>query len=184
MNLCIDVGNSVINFGVFQKKKLELQFRFNSTTLVSSDQLGIFIKQILREHEIDSQEIKNVVICSVVPEYDYSVRASIIKYFKIMPIFLAGSDKIGLEIRYSNPEEIGADRIATAIGASELYHKQNIIVIDMGTATTICAITREREYLGGAILPGIKTSLSALEADDLLYISPNFQTKNYLQANT
>lgn len=162
MILCIDIGNSLIHLGIFDKDKVILQFRYNSKDGMSSDQFGIFLKSVLLENEINWKNIKQVMICSVVPELDYSARAAIIKYFKIEPFFLNMGAKTGLKIKYSNPAEIGADRIATAIGAIHSHPNQNLIVIDMGTATTICAITKDKEYLAGAILAGMKTSMKAL----------------------
>ncbi len=165
MILCIDVGNTLIHFGVFDNDKLILQFRYNSKEGTSSDQFGIFVKNILIENEINCKSIKQIIICSVVPELDYSVRSACIKYFKIDPLFLNMGAKTGLKVKYKNPAEIGADRIATAIGAVDLYPNQNLIIVDMGTATTVCAITKEKEYLGGAILAGLKTSAKALHAN-------------------
>lgn len=165
MILCIDIGNSIIHLGIFDQGKLILQFRYNSKDGMTSDQFGIFLKSVLQENEINWKNIKQVMICSVVPELDYSVRSAIIKYFKIDPFFLNMGAKTGLKIKYSNPAEIGADRIATAIGAVNSYPNQNLIVVDMGTATTICAINKDKEYLAGAILAGMKTSMKALYAN-------------------
>ncbi len=165
MILCIDIGNSIIHLGVFNQDKLILQFRYNSKDGMSSDQFGIFLKSVLLENEINWKNIKHVMICSVVPELDYSARSAIIKYFRLEPFFLNMGAKTGLKIKYSNPAEIGADRIATAIGAVDSYPNQNLIVVDMGTATTICAITKDKEYLAGAILAGMKTSMKALYAN-------------------
>lgn len=165
MILCIDIGNSIIHLGIFDQDKLILQFRYNSKDGMSSDQFGIFLKSALQENEINWKNIKQVMICSVVPELDYSTRSAIIKYFKLEPFFLNMGVKTGLKIKYSNPAEIGADRIATAIGAVDSYPNQNLIVVDMGTATTICAITKDKEYLAGAILAGMKTSMKALYAN-------------------
>jgi type III pantothenate kinase len=165
MILCIDVGNSQIHIGVFCADKLVAQFRYNSNGGMSSDQFGIFLKMILFEKKINYLDIKNISICSVVPDLDYSIRSACIKYFNIEPFFLNVGAKTGLKLKYSNPAEIGADRIATAIGAVNLYPDQNLIVVDMGTATTICAITRNKEYLAGAIIPGIKSSSKTLASD-------------------
>lgn len=165
MILCIDVGNSQIHIGVFSKDKLVIQFRYNSNNGMSSDQFGIFLKLILLEKNIDYQAIKNISICSVVPDLDYSIRSACIKYFNIEPFFLNVGAKTGLKLKYNNPAEIGADRISTAIGAVDLYPDQNLIIVDMGTATTICAITKNKEYLAGAIIPGIKSSSKVLARD-------------------
>lgn len=156
MILCIDIGNSQIHIGVFEDDKLIAQARHNTHEF---DQFAVYLKSI------DYTDIRYISICSVVPEMNYSVESACIEHFKIKPFFLSAGVKTGLKFTYTNPSEIGADRIATAIGASKLYKNQNIIVVDMGTATTICATTKNSEYLSGAILPGIKSSLKALTSD-------------------
>ncbi len=165
MILCIDVGNCQIHIGIFKDDKLVIQFRYNSSDGMSSDQFGIFLKMILAEKNINFKHIKNISICSVVPSLEYSIRAACIKYFGIRPFFLKVGAKTGLKLKYNNPAEIGADRIATAIGAIKLYPNTNIIIVDMGTATTVCAITKNKEYLAGAILPGIKSSAKVLSTE-------------------
>ncbi|MSO14565.1 type III pantothenate kinase [Rickettsiales endosymbiont of Trichoplax sp. H2] len=165
MILCIDVGNCQIHIGIFKDDKLVIQFRHNSSDGMSSDQFGIFLKMILAEKNINFKHIKNISICSVVPSLEYSIRAACIKYFGIRPFFLKVGAKTGLKLKYNNPAEIGADRIATAIGAVKLYPNTNIIIVDMGTATTVCAITKNKEYLAGAILPGIKSSAKVLSTE-------------------
>ncbi len=166
MILCIDVGNCQIHIGIFKDDKLVIQFRYNSSDGMSSDQFGIFLKMILAEKNINFKHIKNISICSVVPSLEYSIRAACIKYFGIRPFFLKVGAKTGLKLKYNNPAEIGADRIATAIGAVKLYPNTNIIIVDMGTATTVCAITKNKEYLAGAILPGIKSSAKVLSTEN------------------
>jgi len=165
MILCIDVGNSQIHIGVFKDDKLVIQFRYNTSGGMSSDQFGIFLKMILAEKNLDPSQISDISICSVVPAVDYSIRSACIKYFEIEPFFLNIGVKTGLKLRYNNSAEIGADRIATAIGAVDFYPNKNLILVDMGTATTICAITKNKEYLAGAILPGIKASAKVLATD-------------------
>lgn len=161
MMLCIDVGNSHIYGGVFSENEIRLRFRHTSK-VSTSDELGIFLKSVLRENNCSPDSIREIAICSVVPQLDYSLRAACVKYFSIEPFFLQAGVRTGLNIKYRNPQEVGADRIANAIAAIEAYPSQNIIVIDFGTATTFCAITSQKEYRGGAILPGIRLSVDAL----------------------
>jgi type III pantothenate kinase len=165
MILCIDVGNSQIYIGAFKDDKLLAQVRYDSRSSISSDQLGIFLKAALAEKGLDYKAISHITICSVVPEIDYSMRAACIKYLEQEPFFLGVGAKTGLQLKSNNPAEIGADRIATAIGGNDLYPNQNLIVVDMGTATTVCAVTKNKEYLPGAILAGIKSSVKALASD-------------------
>lgn len=161
MILCIDVGNSHIYGGVFSGDDIKLRFRHTSQ-ISTSDELGIFLKSVLRENKCEPEEIKKIGICSVVPQVDYSLRSACVKYFSTDPFLLQAGVKTGLNIKYRNPLEVGADRIANAIAATHSFPNQNIIVIDFGTATTFCAITAKKVYLGGAILPGVRLSVDAL----------------------
>jgi type III pantothenate kinase len=161
MMLCIDVGNSHIYGGVFDGEDLKLRFRHTSK-VSTSDEFGIFLKCVLRENKCDPDTIKRIGICSVVPQLDYSLRAACVKYFSSEPFFLQAGVKTGLNIKYRNPVEVGADRIANAIAATHNHPNQNLIVIDYGTATTFCVISEKKAYLGGAILPGIRLSTEAL----------------------
>ncbi len=165
MILCLDVGNSQVYGGIFAHGKIQLRFRYDSKSAYSSDQHGVFLKSILRENHVDASKITHIAICSVVPNVDYSLRAACIKYFSINPFFLQATAKMDLIINYLNPQELGADRIANAIAAIVRYPQQNIIVVDFGTATTICVISATAEYLGGVILPGMQLSMHALEAN-------------------
>ncbi len=165
MILCLDVGNSQVFGGVFVDGKILLRFRYDSKSGYSSDQHGIFLRAVLTENQIDSKQIKNIAICSVVPNMEYSIRAACIKYFAITPFLLQAGARTGLKINYQNPVELGADRIANAIAAVAIYPQQNLIIVDFGTATTICVINANRDYLGGMILAGIKLSMHALQAN-------------------
>jgi type III pantothenate kinase len=163
MLLCLDIGNSQIYGGVFEQKKLCLRFRHDSKQASSSDQLGIFLKAVLRENTIEPDVIKRIAVCSVVPNLDYSVRSACLKYFNTDPFFLKPEVNHDLIIEYINPSEVGADRIANAIAASHFFKNENIIVVDLGTATTFDVITDDKRYLGGAILPGMRLSMEALQ---------------------
>lgn len=164
MILAIDVGNSQIFCGVFNGDALTTQFRRTSTVRGSSDELGVFLRAALRENGVDPNAITGVTACSVVPDINYSLRACCQKYFGIEPMILRAGVKTGLQIRYQDPKEVGADRVADAMGAVKLFPKRNLIVIDFGTATTVCAITRRREFLGGNIVPGLQLAMDALES--------------------
>lgn len=143
MILCIDVGNSHIYGGVFDGDEIKLRFRHTSK-VSTSDELGIFLKSVLRENNCSPETIRKIAICSVVPQVDYSLRSACVKYFSIDPFLLQAGVKTGLNIKYRNPVEVGADRIANAIAATHSFPNQNIIVIDFGTATTFCAISHKK----------------------------------------
>lgn len=163
MMLCIDVGNSHIYGGVFDNDSIRLRFRHTSK-VSTSDELGIFLKTVLRENNCAPELINSIAICSVVPQIDYSLRSACVKYFAIEPFFLQAGVKTGLNIKYRNPVEVGADRIANAIAAVQSHPGKNVIVLDFGTATTFCAISAQKEYRGGAIMPGMRLSADALSS--------------------
>lgn len=164
MILTLDVGNTQIFGGVFDDDKLVLQFRKSSRTSFSSDEIGIFLKNVLRENEINPNLINGIAICSVVPDLVYSLRSGCVKYFSIEPFIIQPGIKTGLQIKYINPLEVGSDRIANAIAGVQLFPNKNLIIIDFGTATTFDVVTKKKEYLGGAIIPGLKISMEALES--------------------
>jgi type III pantothenate kinase len=164
MILCLDVGNSNIYGGVFHGDNIHLRFRHATMRDVTSDQLGVFLTSVLNANNIDPKKITQIAICSVVPPIDYSLRAACIKYFSLEPFVLQAGVKTGLKINYRNPLEVGADRIANAIAAIHHFPKKNIIIIDFGTATTVCAVSANKDYCGGVILAGIRISMDALQA--------------------
>lgn len=163
MILSLDVGNTTIHGGVFENESLKLQFRRTSEFRASSDELGLFLRGVLRENNIEPDTITQIAICSVVPDAIYSLRGACIKYFNITPFLLQAGVKTGLKIKYRNPLEVGADRIANAIAGTQLFPNENLVIVDFGTATTFCAVNKDKEYLGGVILPGLRISMEALE---------------------
>ncbi|MBI4655839.1 MAG: type III pantothenate kinase [Elusimicrobia bacterium] len=164
MLLALDVGNSQIFGGVFEKDRLLFRFRKTSASNATSDEFGVFFKSVLRENKIKPEKILNVAICSVVPDLIYPLHQSSIKYFNIEPFLIGPGIKTGLNIKYKNPNEVGSDRIANAIAGISLFPDKNLIIADFGTATTFCAINRKKEYLGGLIMPGLKISMESLAA--------------------
>lgn len=162
MILCLDVGNSQLYCGVYDEEKLVCQFRRTSASRASSDELGVFLLAALRENGIDPKRIGRIGLSSVVPDMLYSLRSCCQKYFNREPMVLRPGVKTGLKILYKDPKEVGADRIADAVGAITLFPGRNLIVVDFGTATTLTAITRDGEFLGGNILPGVRLALEAL----------------------
>lgn len=164
MILALDVGNSQIFGGVFSNDKILVQFRKTSKGGASSDEMGIFLRSVLRENDVDPKQIKKIAVCSVVPDLVHSIKNCCKKYFGINPFILQSGTKTGLKIKYRNPVEVGADRIANAIGALHLYPGKNLIICDFGTATTYCAVSADKDYYGGLIVPGLRLSMEALEA--------------------
>jgi type III pantothenate kinase len=163
MNLCLDVGNSHICGGLFEGDALRFRFRRITQRGASSDELGVFFRQVVRENGRDPSEVAAIGFCSVVPDINHSLGNACRRYFEVEPFELKTGVKTGLKIRYKNPAEVGADRIAGAIGAVARYPDRDVIIVDLGTATTIEAVSAGREYLGGAIVPGLSVSMRALE---------------------
>ncbi len=166
MLLCLDVGNTHIFAGVFDKENLTMRFRYATHMIGTADQFGIFLLNILQFNKINPEKISAVAVSSVVPSSDFTLRHAISLYFKNATYFtLQAGVKTGLNIKYKNPKEVGADKIANAIGAVNTYPDKNLIVVDMGTATTICAINNKRDYLGGTILAGMRLAMESLKSN-------------------
>ncbi len=163
MILTLDVGNTQIFGGVFEHGELTMRFRKPSGPPTSSDELGLFLRGVLRENGGDPSAIEQIAFCSVVPDVIYSLRSCCRKYFGLDPFVLKAGARTGLKIRYRNPLEVGSDRIANAIAATHLYPDRNVIVVDLGTATKFDVLRAGREFLGGIILPGMRISIDALE---------------------
>lgn len=164
MKLCLDVGNSHIYGGVYESDRAALTFRKASKQGSSSDEFGLFFRSVLRENDIDPDRVTEIALCSVVPEAIYSISAACRKYFDISPFILQAGVKTGLKIQYRDPLEVGSDRIANAVAGVEMFPGENLVIVDLGTATTLCAVGKDRSYKGGVILPGLKMSMQALES--------------------
>ncbi|MCQ2589253.1 MAG: type III pantothenate kinase [Treponema sp.] len=162
MILTIDVGNTSTTCGLFDGDKIVLQFRRETNIHSSSDEIGIFFRTVLKENGYDWKEITRVGVCSVVPSVNYSLSSACTKYLNQDPLFIQAGIKTGLKLKYSNPKEIGADLIAAAMGAVHLFPNKDLIIADLGTATTLELVSKDTEFLGGSILPGLKISMDAL----------------------
>lgn len=164
MQLCLDVGNSQIYGGVFNGEEIVLKFRHETSRSCTSDQLGIFLKDVLSENNFDPNDIKHIAISSVVPPLNHSLGSACIKYFDIEPFWIQSGIKTGLKMKIKHTNEIGGDLIATAIAAVNKYPEQNVVVVDFGTATTYVPISANKEFLGAVIQIGVRTSMHTLES--------------------
>lgn len=165
MRLCLDIGNTHIYGGVCHQNCFLFHFRYPSSELITSDQLGVFLLGLLREHNLIKTQITEVAIASVVPQLDYSIRSACLKYFEIDPFFLKPGVKTGIKILYKNPQEVGSDLIAAAIASVKHYPNKNILVFDLGTATTCMAVSKNKEFYGGAIFPGVRVTMKSLQSN-------------------
>ena len=162
MLLCLDIGNSQIHGGVFEGDTLRCQFHQTTHPLRSADEFGVFFSAVLRENGVDPRALRSAAICSVVPPALYPVRSACVKYFRCEPFVLQAGVKTGLKVKYRNPHEVGADRIAGAVAAVQRRPGSPLLVVECGPATTFAVVTAEADYLGGAILPGIGISVETL----------------------
>ena len=162
MNLCIDVGNSQIHGAVYDDDRFVMQFRKETSVRASRDEIGLFLVSVLREHGVAPESIARIGVCCVVPDAVYPIRNACRIYFELEPLFLEAGVKTKLKIRTRNPLEVGADRIANAIAVVDMYPERNVLVVDFGTAITLDAVTKDRDYLGGAICAGLRLSMEAL----------------------
>lgn len=164
MLLVIDVGNTNITLGVFEDVNLKANFRLTTNTARTSDEFGLLICDLLKARNINTEEISNVTIASVVPKIMYSLTSGIIKYLGITPLIVGIGTKTGIKIITGNPKEIGADRIVDAVAAYEIYGGP-VIVIDFGTAITYDLITEDGSFAAGITSPGLRIAANALWND-------------------
>jgi type III pantothenate kinase len=162
MIICLDIGNTHIYGGVLENDEIKLRFRYPSSSPLTSDVLGIFLKDVLEKNNVAIGHIEAICLSSVVPALDYSVIAACKKYFGLVPFDLKPHVKTNIKLDIDYPSELGADRLANAIAATHYYPNKPIMITDFGTATTVCAISKDSAFLGGAILPGLKLSMEAL----------------------
>ncbi|WP_035292668.1 type III pantothenate kinase [Clostridium sp. KNHs214] len=161
MVLVLDVGNTNIVLGIYKHDELIVECRLSTDSRRTADEYGIQVKELFDLHKLSIEDIKGVIISSVVPNIMYSLEHMIKKYFHTQPIVVGPGVKTGINIKYDNPKEVGADRIVNAVAAHEIY-KRPLIIIDFGTATTFCIISEKGDYLGGVICPGMRIASDAL----------------------
>ncbi len=161
MLLAIDVGNTNTVVGVFSGEKLLEFFRIASNEKLTCDECGILTQRLLESIDVSPGGIDGVCLSSVVPSLTQAYEEMSRKYFSVEPLTVSTSLDLGIKIVYDNPEQVGADRLADAVAAHQLYGGP-VIVVDFGTATTFDYISGSGEYVGGAIAPGVETSSADL----------------------
>jgi len=159
--LVMDVGNTNIVLGVYDGDELIEQWRLHTDRNATEDEYGMMLKNLFSHRSLVFEQVKGVIISSVVPPLTVVLKRMSEKYLNHTPLILGPGVKTGLNIKYDNPREVGADRIANAVAAIELYGAP-LIIVDFGTATTFCFIDEEGNYVGGAITPGVTISAEAL----------------------
>lgn len=160
MIIGIDIGNTNIKLGVFDGGKLVDSLRLSSSNRKTADEYYYNIKNMLSDR-IEFSRIDGAIIASVNPHLNYTVEHMITHYFGVKPVIVGGGIKTGLNIKYDNPKEVGADRIVNSVAAYRTYGGP-CIVVDCGTATTFNVISSKGEFSGGAISFGLKSAAEAL----------------------
>lgn len=161
--LAIDVGNTNVTIGVFEGDRLAHSWRLAALRERTADELGIFTTRLFEHTNVDAGHLAGIVIASVVPPLTRPMEEMCERYFQ-QTALIADASNAGMTVRYTPTGDVGADRIVNAVAAREKYGKTGLplIIVDFGTGTTFDIVSREGEYIGGLICPGIGISADAL----------------------
>ncbi len=163
MILALDIGNTNIVVGFFEKDVLVGHVRLSTNSKLSEDEYGLHLLTLLKMKKIDISMLEAAILSSVVPPLTPVLIETLRKYFSIDPIVVKPGIKTGINILYETPKSLGSDRLVNAVAAHTLYHGP-AIAVDLGTATKFDVVTKDGNYLGGCICPGLKISSEALFA--------------------
>jgi type III pantothenate kinase len=161
MLLAFDIANTNIKIGMFDGEQLKATWRISTSVQRTADEYSIMLLNLLRHDGFDAKDVKEGAMSCVVPPLLTTFNELFQKYFKIKPVVVGPGVKTGLRIRMDNPREVGADLIANAAAALKFY-KPPIIIIALGTATAFAVVSKDKEYIGGVIAPGLSISAEAL----------------------
>lgn len=161
MIFVLDVGNTNTVIGVYENEELKHHWRIGTSRNKTEDEFGMLIKSLLEHVGLRFEHFDGIIISSVVPPIMAALERMCKKYFRTNPVVVGPGIKTGLNIKYDNPKEVGADRIVNAVAAIHEYGGP-LIIVDFGTATTYCYVNEKEQYMGGAIAPGIGISTEAL----------------------
>ena len=161
MLLAIDIGNSNVVWGIFKNQTLKQDWRLTTDPAKTSEEYGAIFQSLLRASGIGPDQVTGVILSSVVPSLTPAFEQMSEALFHHKPLVVSSDLDTGLKLSYTNPRELGSDRLVNAAAAYARY-KSALIIIDLGTATTFGAVTQAGEYLGGAIAPGL-----SIAADEL-----------------
>jgi type III pantothenate kinase len=161
MLVVMDVGNTNTVIGVYEDDRLLSDWRIRTEKDATIDELGILLRNLFKAQDLSMEPGTDLIISSVVPPMNNTLEGFAQRYLKVKPLFVGPGIKTGMPIHYDNPKEVGADRIVNAVAAYEEV-KGSVIIVDFGTATTFDIVSRQGEYLGGVIAPGVMISCEAL----------------------
>jgi len=160
--LAVDVGNTNVTLGVFENSALRATWRFSTDVGKLADEYGVLMNSLVAHEGIDVAEINDAVMGSVVPDLDPVFEEVCTRYFEVRPLVVATGVRTGLRIVYDTPRDVGVDRVADAVAAIHLYGPPPMVIVDMGTGTVFDGISKEGDYVGGAIAPGLGIAAEAL----------------------
>jgi type III pantothenate kinase len=161
MLLAVDIGNTNVTLGVFEAEELHATWRIATDAAKLADEYGVIMHNLLEMEGLDRSVINKAVLASVVPSLTPVFESVLQRYFSVTALRVGAGVKTGLRILYEDPREVGADRIVDAVAALRM-HRPPLIIIDIGTTTVLNAVSREGDYLGGAIAPGIGMAADVL----------------------
>ncbi len=174
--IAVDIGNTETTVGIAVKNNWD-SYRFTTRDTNTPDELLALFNSTFQINSEVKEDIEGAIICSVVPQATNSFSEAIHKYLSLEPIIVGPGIKTGLKVNIDNPKELGPDRIANSV-AGYLITNSDTVVIDLGTATTFDVVSKNKEYLGGSIAPGIKISLDALTSKTASLKSVELDTPN------
>ena len=161
MDLMVDIGNTQTVLGIFENSLLKRHWRVTSQLLRTEDELWSVVDSFFNIDKLNRDQIQGVCISSVVPELSRIYRRMVEKYLSLKPMFINPDLNLGLNILYQDPYSVGSDRICNSV-AGKMKYGTPLIVLDFGTATTFDCITKDGDYLGGVICPGIESAATIL----------------------
>ncbi len=184
MLICVDVGNTTILFGVYEGNKLIDTFRMETKVLKTSDEYGSSLVAHYNLVDIDKNNVTGAIISSVVPTVDLALETMLENYFNVKALFVTPSLPLGLDVKIEPKNSLGADLLVASFIATKKYGAPNI-VIDMGTATTIIVVDKDKAILGGLIYPGVREAFASLvKATSLLESTKLEIPKKMIENNT
>lgn len=184
MIIAVDIGNTNIKIGIFGGSgKLCNSFKMSTDVRRTSDEYVALLLQLLSHNRIDVQSVTGAILSSVIPQLDYTFTNVIQYVFGVKPLIVGVGVKTGLAIRYENPRELGSDRIITCVAAEKQYGAP-FILVDFGTATTFNVVNDKKEFVGGAITLGLKSTMESLSRCTAKLPSVELETPSSVTAKT
>ncbi|MDP3064247.1 MAG: type III pantothenate kinase [Chloroflexota bacterium] len=161
MLLAIDIGNTNVTLGAFEGEALAATWRLATDARRTADEYGVLMRSLLSAKGVATEKVNEACLCSVVPPLTGVLEQACEAYFGVRPLVVGAGTRTGVRVLYDSPRDVGADRVVDAAATFKLYGGP-AIVVDFGTATTFNAISRNGDYLGGAIAPGLGVAAESL----------------------